>query len=77
MSKRSFIDNPWSMVGMVGAVGADLAVTIVAGVFFGKLLMHWTGGGTLWLFAGILCGLIVGFTSIFYLIKAYTGGNND
>jgi ATP synthase protein I len=77
MGKPKFIDNPWSIVAMVGAIGGDLAITIVAGYFFGKLLVHWTGGGPIWLFAGILCGLVMGIVSIFFLIRSYTGGKDE
>jgi F0F1-type ATP synthase assembly protein I len=77
MSKQKFIDNPWSIVAMVGAIGGDLAITVTAGYYFGRLLVYWTGGGPIWLFAGILSGLGLGILSIIRLVRFYTGGNDE
>jgi hypothetical protein len=77
MSKHKFIDNPWSVVAMVGTIGTDLAVTVCAGYFFGKLLRFWTGGGPIWMFAGIMTGVVLGGISIYFLIRFYLGGNDE
>jgi ATP synthase protein I len=69
--------NPWKAAGLVGALGADLVVCILAGYFAGVYLSKWTGGGQGWVAGGVIVGLAVGIISIVFLIKRVLEDSND
>jgi|GEM_PF-348143 len=66
-------DNPWRAMGLVGTVGADLAVCLGAGVWLGTRADA-AYGTNHWYMVGMLAGLAVGVVTIYFLIRAFTGG---
>lgn len=65
--------NPWRAFGIFGAIGIELAVCIVAGLFAGRWLDNVMGTDPLFLIIGILGGLFIGILSMIILIKQYLG----
>lgn len=65
--------SPWRALGMFGAIGMQLAVCIVAGLFAGRWLDSAMGTDPIFLITGILCGVIIGILSTILLIKRYLG----
>lgn len=66
-------DNPWRAMGLVGTVGADLAVCLGAGFWLGSRADA-SYGTHYWYLVGLLAGLAVGVVTIYFLIRAFTGG---
>ncbi len=71
MPKRSFENNPWKAAGFAGAVGVDLALCILLGVFGGRWLSERTGGNNLFVALGALVGLFVGIASVILFFRYY------
>jgi ATP synthase protein I len=69
-------DNPWRAAGLVGTVGADLAVCLGAGYWLGSKVDAANGTGY-WSILGLVAGLIVGAVTIFFLIRVFTGGKTE
>lgn len=74
--KGSFGDNPWKAMGLVGAVGADLAICLGIGYWIGSRA-DGSSGGVLYSMLGMLGGLVVGIATVFLLIRTYTGGKKS
>jgi membrane protein DedA with SNARE-associated domain len=66
-------DNPWKAMGLVGAVGVDLAVCMWAGYFAGSVLDNKMGTSMMWALIGLGIGLVVGVLTVIALIKRVTG----
>jgi ATP synthase protein I len=69
-------DNPWKAMGLVSAVGIDLAGCMWAGYFFGTLLDKHAGTDLVWSLVGLAAGLIIGIFTVILLIKRFTGDEN-
>jgi uncharacterized membrane protein YhaH (DUF805 family) len=65
MDKKGKGDNPWRAAGMVGVMGADVAICVTLGFFLGR----WLGGSTVWVAVGTLVGLAVGILTCVVLVK--------
>ena len=76
MSRPHRDENPWRTAALVGTIGVDLAVCLVAGIWLGRW-MQGVFGGVGWLVAGILCGLAAGIVSVILMIRKFTEGTHD
>jgi ATP synthase protein I len=65
MNKKGKGDNPWRAAGLVGAMGADVAICVFLGYFLGDRI----GGSKGWVAFGILAGLTVGILTCVVLVK--------
>ena len=70
-------ENPWKAAGLVGALGANLAICVVAGYYAGSFISERAGGHKGWLIAGVLAGLIAGIANIVLLIKHFLEDTNE
>jgi F0F1-type ATP synthase assembly protein I len=66
MDKKGKGDNPWRAAGLVGAMGADMAVCVALGYFLGSRL----GGTPGWVVFGVLAGLAAGIMTCVMLVRA-------
>lgn len=77
MSKKKWQDNPWKAFFLVSGIGLDLAVCTVLGFWVGKGLAYWFGGHPLWIAAGVLFGIFLGFASVIVMLKPYAGDTDE
>jgi uncharacterized protein (DUF697 family) len=71
-------DNPWKAMGLVSAVGVDLALCMWLGYLGGTILDQQQGFEMVWALIGLGVGLVVGIGTVILLIKRFAGdGNND
>ncbi|WP_168121399.1 AtpZ/AtpI family protein [Paenibacillus sp. HB172176] len=70
---RTFGDDPWRAMGLVGAVGVDLAVCLWLGYWLGTKADH-AGGTDYYSIIGLIAGLIVGVVTVIFLIRTFSGG---
>ncbi len=64
-------DNPWRAMAVVGAMGIDLAIMVILGVWIGNKLDQTFQSSPLFLLIGLALGLILGILSIIRLIKIF------
>jgi len=69
-------ENPWRMAGIMGALGMDMVLCLLAGYFGGSWLSERTGQRA-WMIGGVLAGLVVGLISIVLLIKRFLEEGNE
>lgn len=69
--------SPWKAVGLVSAIGVDLALCTLAGFWFGSWLDGMWNHSGLGIGLGVLAGLIAGIVSIVIIIQKITGERND
>jgi VIT1/CCC1 family predicted Fe2+/Mn2+ transporter len=69
-------DNPWKAMGLVSAVGVDLAVCMWAGYAAGAFVDQKLGNHMLWSLIGLGVGLVTGIFTVILLIKRFTGDDN-
>ncbi|GIO12806.1 hypothetical protein J19TS2_23610 [Cohnella xylanilytica] len=65
MKDKGSGDNPWRALGMVGALGFEVAMCALAGYWVGG----WIGGTRGWQAGGILTGLGIGIWLAILLVK--------
>jgi len=65
--------NPWRAIGLVSAIGIDLTLFLLLGVWGGKWLDARFDLSPLFLIVGIFLGLALGILVIIRLIKQFTG----
>jgi ATP synthase protein I len=73
MSNQDQNQNPWRAFALVGAIGVELAISVMLGVWLGNWLDERFHTAPLFLILGIFLGLGVGIFAIIQLIKKYTG----
>lgn len=64
-------DNPYRAIGMVSAIGTDLALSVLGGVYLGKWIDSQFGTAPVFLVAGLLAGLAAGIYGIILLAKRF------
>lgn len=64
-------DNPWRAAGLVGLVGADIAICTVLGYVVGRYLAGRFGGGAGWVLGGVIVGLALGIVSVALLLGKF------
>lgn len=64
--------NPWRIVGMIGSAGMEIIFLTIGGAWLGNKLDAVWGTKPFMLLAGVLLGLVFGFISSFFTIKAMT-----
>jgi ATP synthase protein I len=62
-------DSPWRAAGLVGVMGLDIAVCLIAGYWLGQLASDRFGGSGGWIVLGLLLGLAAGIVSVVFLVK--------
>lgn len=74
MTKKK-LDHPLYAVGLMGAIGIQVAACIVIGYWIGTSVSDWTGSKG-WIIGGVLTGLAVGIVSaILVVIKILEGSD--
>jgi ATP synthase protein I len=76
MSQPKWDDNPWRAMGLIGAVGTELAVCVGSGYYIGDRIGRWLGYVTTFTLIGVLLGLAAGGLGVYYLIRRFTGGSD-
>lgn len=67
----------WKAMGLVSAIGIDLAICTLGGYFVGSWLDKvWSKSG-IFTGIGVLIGVLVGICSIILIIKKMLGENNE
>ena len=62
-------ENPWRAVALVSAIGIDLAICVIAGVWLGRWLDGYFDTNPLFLILGIFLGLGIGILFKIKIIK--------
>lgn len=70
-------DNPLKAMGLVSAVGVDLALCMWAGYKGGTLLDEKIGTEMVWSLVGLIIGLLTGIFTVILLIKRFTGDGSN
>lgn len=70
-------ESPWRALALVSAIGIDLAITVLLGVWLGSWLDERMNTDPLFLIIGIFLGLAVGIIVIIRLIKPFTEDNKN
>lgn len=65
--------NPWKAFAVVGVVGIELAILLLAGIWIGKKIDMIYHSSPIFLLVGIVFGLSIGIWSIVKLIKPFLG----
>lgn len=68
--------KPWRAMGLVTALGLDLAVCILLGFYGGRWLGEIFGSVPLGTALGVMVGLAVGVTNVIVLIKKVLEDSN-
>ena len=66
-------NSPWRAMGVVGAIGVELAVLLLLGLWLGKKLDMLLQTSPIFLILGMLLGLAIGVWSVIRIIKPYLG----
>jgi len=69
--------NPWKAVALVGMISADLAVSVLVGVWAGNWLDRKFGSAPLFLILGLFLGLGAGILLVLRAIKQFNGDDAD
>ena len=70
MAKKS---QPWQYIGLVSAIGTEMAITTIGGFYLGNFLDRLWGTEPIFLLVGVLIGLAAGIGGIILLIKTFLG----
>jgi hypothetical protein len=70
-------DNPLKAMGLVSAVGVDLALCMWLGYKGGTVLDVKFGTDMVWSLVGLMIGLLTGIFTVILLIKRVTGDENN
>jgi len=70
-------DNPWKAMGLVSAVGVDLALCMWLGYLGGTYLDQQLGFDMVWALIGLGVGLVIGVGTVILLIKRFTGDGSS
>lgn len=74
MTKRK-LDQPLYAVGLMGAIGIQIAVCIVIGYVIGSYVTDLTGSKG-WVIGGVLTGLAAGIGSAVLVVKKFLEGSD-
>ncbi|WP_027415217.1 AtpZ/AtpI family protein [Aneurinibacillus terranovensis] len=66
-------NGPLRAFALVGTIGVELAVSVIFGFWAGRSLDRWLHTEPWFLLVGVLFGLALGITGIFFLIKQFFG----
>lgn len=71
MARNRKDENPLRAAALLGIMGADVAVCILAGYGLGYLLHNKLGFSEGWIVGGVLGGLVVGIASVVLLLRKF------
>lgn len=71
-NKRKKENSLWRTFAVLGAIGIDFALCVVAGYALGYFLQAWWGN-VMWLLAGLFLGIAAGVWSVAVMIKRFIG----
>ncbi len=63
--------NPWKAMGLVGVIGVELAVLVLAGIWLGKTVDSILQTSPVFIIIGIFSGFAVGIWSIIKIVKPF------
>jgi ATP synthase protein I len=63
--------NPWQLFAMIGTLGMEVVLLAVGGAWLGRLLDSAWQTKPIMLTVGILVGIVLGFVSAAYTLKAF------
>lgn len=63
--------NPWKAMGLVGVIGVELAVLVLAGIWLGKTVDSIFQTSPVFIIIGIFSGFAVGIWSIVKIVKPF------
>lgn len=69
--------RPMKYMGLVSAIGIDLAACTLGGFYLGSWLDKIWGGSGLWIAFSVLLGLLIGGVSVFMITKAVMGESDE
>ncbi len=69
--------NPWKAVGLVSAIGVELAIFTLVGFLFGRWMDEKLGGSGLGIGIGVLIGLVLGAFGIYALVRKVLEGSDE
>jgi len=69
--------NPWKAIGLVSALGIDLAVCAFVGFYVGRWLDEKLGGTGIWIAVSVLAGLAAGGLSVAMVIRKVLRNSNE
>lgn len=64
-------NSPWQAVGLVGTLGVEITLVLIAGIWAGKAFDRAYGMDPLGLVIGIFGGLIVGIASALFTLRTF------
>lgn len=76
-NSRDNVANSWKAIGLVSALGIDLAVCAFGGFYAGKRLDEKLGGTGVWIAVSVLAGLTVGGVSAVMVIRKVLRNSNE
>lgn len=71
MARNRKDDNPLRAAALLGIMGVDVAVCILAGYGFGYWAHNKLGFSEGWIVGGVLAGLVVGIVSVVLLLRKF------
>ncbi|WP_047150785.1 AtpZ/AtpI family protein [Aneurinibacillus tyrosinisolvens] len=66
-------EGPLRAFALVGTIGVELAASVIFGFWAGRQIDSWLKTEPWFMLAGLLFGLALGITGIFFLIKQFFG----
>jgi len=63
--------NPWQALAVIGVIGIDLAISLLVGLWIGKIIDNWLQTSPIFLIIGMFVGLATGIWSVVTLIKPF------
>ncbi|WP_172196351.1 AtpZ/AtpI family protein [Saccharibacillus qingshengii] len=76
-TKTGLNKGPWKAIGLVSAIGIDLAVFTMVGFLFGRWMDEKLGGSGLWIGFGVLIGLVLGAFGIYAIVRKVLEGSDE
>ncbi|WP_200760611.1 AtpZ/AtpI family protein [Effusibacillus dendaii] len=64
-------NNPYRAIGVVSAIGTDLAACLIGGVYLGRWVDGYFGTAPAFLLIGLFVGLATGIYSMIQLVKRF------
>ncbi|ALS24534.1 MULTISPECIES: AtpZ/AtpI family protein [Paenibacillus] len=77
MKRQNSNDNPWRAVALLGSIGIDLGVCMLAGYWLGNWMSERQGGEPFWIVGGMLAGFFAGAAGAFLIIRSYMRGDGN
>ncbi|MDP5276820.1 AtpZ/AtpI family protein [Chengkuizengella axinellae] len=70
-------DNPWKAFALVGIIGLDIAICMLAGYWLGNIAVNYLYDNPICIVVGIMLGFAVGVFNVILIIRRYMGVHNE